>query len=183
MVVTSSAKSRVRAGTVLVGIAFVLAACGSSGSKAASGGSSSAVTSAGASQAPASSKAPKVAKVGSGGSFCDKARDEDAAEAKDAEALTTGDPKQLEQFEENALSKLAGFVASAPSQIKGAVATLAAGDQKFFDALKAANFDFTKVSQEEISTFETPAFTQASDQITSYLASTCGISPSAEATP
>jgi hypothetical protein len=180
MAVTSDAKSRVRAGTALVGIAFLVAACGSSsGSKAASG-AASAIKSAGASQAPASSGAPKVAKAGSGGSFCDKARAEEADSAKDAAAFTTGTPQQLEQLENKELSELKGFVSSAPSKIKGSVAILATEDQKLFDALKAAGFDFTKVSQETLSDFQTPAFTQATDQITAYLATTCGISPSAE---
>lgn len=183
MAVTSGAKTRVHAGTALVGIAFLVAACGSSGSKSASSGASAAIKSAGASQAPASSKPPKVAKAGSGGSFCDKARSLDAAQSKDAEALTTGDPKQLEKFEENALSALSGIVASAPSEIKGALATLATGDQKFFDSLKAANFNIAKVSPETLSELQTPEFTQATDKITAYLATTCGISPSAAATP
>lgn len=182
MAVNSSAKSRVRAGTALVGIAFLVAACGSSGSKTASPGVSAAAKSAAASQAPSKSPAA-IAKAGSGGSFCDKARSLDAAQAKDAEALTSGNPKQLEQFEEKALSELSGLVASAPSEIQGALATLTTGDQKFFDALKAANFDFTKISPETISAFQTPEFTQATDKITSYLESTCGISPSAQPTP
>jgi hypothetical protein len=187
MAVTSRSKNRVRAGTTLVAIAFLVAACGSSGSKAASPGSSSlSKSSTGASQAPApsaSSKPPKVAKAGSGGSFCDKARSEEAASAKDAAALTTGNPQQLEQLEEKELSELKGFVSSAPSQIKGAVAILAAGDQKLFNALKAANFDFTKLSPATVGAFDTPEFTQATDQITAYLASTCGISPSDVPTP
>jgi hypothetical protein len=186
MAVTSRSKNRVRAGTTLVGIAFFVAACGSSGTKAASPGSSSLSKSSSASQAPApsaSSKPPKVAKAGSGGSFCDKARSEEAASAKDAAALTSGNPQQLEQLEEKELSELKGFVSSAPSQIRGAVAILAAGDQKLFDALKAANFDYTKLSPTTISAFDTPQFTQAADQITAYLASTCGISPSDAPTP
>jgi hypothetical protein len=187
MAVTSRSKNRVRAGTTLVGIAFLVAACGSSGSKAASPGSSSlSKSSTGASQAPApsaSSKAPKVAKAGSGGSFCDKARSEEAASAKDAAALTSGNPQQLKQLEEKDLSELKGFVASAPSKIRGDVATLAAGQQKLFDALNAANFDYTKISPATITAFDTPAFTQAADNITAYLASTCGISPSDAPTP
>lgn len=187
MAVTSRSKHRVRAGTALIGIAFFVAACGSSGSKAASPGSSSlSKSSPSTSQAPApspSSKPPKVAKAGSGGSFCDKARSEEAASAKDAEALTSGNPQQLKQLEEKELSELKGFVSSAPSQIRGAVAILAAGDQKLFSALQAAGFDYSKLDPTTISAFDTPQFTQAADQITAYLASTCGISPSDEPTP
>jgi hypothetical protein len=187
MAITSRSKNRVRAGTTLVGIAFLVAACGSSGSKAASPGSSSLTkSSSSASQAPApsaSSKPPKVAKAGSGGSFCDKARSEEATSAQDAAALTSGNPQQLKQLEEKELSELKGFVSSAPSQIKGAVAILAAGDQKLFDALQAAGFDYAKLDPTTISSFDTPQFTQAADQITAYLASTCGISPSDAPTP
>ena len=182
MAVTSRSKHRVRTGTALLGIAFFVAACGSSGSKAASPGSSSlSKSSSSASQAPApsaSSKPPKVAKAGSGGSFCDKARSEEAARRRTPRRSRPAIPQQLEQFEEK--------VALRPVRPCGVVAFADQGRgrdprhrrSEVLQRPQGRQFRFTKISPDHISALETPEFTQATDKITAYLESTCGISPS-----
>ncbi len=68
---------------------------------------------------------------------------------------------QLKQLEENAHSELSQLAGQAPSQIKGSVTTLVNAEDKFFTALKDANFDVTKVDTSALSSFNTPQFMQA----------------------
>jgi hypothetical protein len=185
----------VQGGAAIVSAALLLAACSSSTSgkavgapagAAKSGASSTAGSAAGsapASSAGSSSKAPKVSgNPGSG--FCNDARAEQAQEAKQADAFSTYTPAELEKFEEQAAKELPVFAAEAPSAIKSDVQTLVAADQKIFDALKAVNWDFSKL---DLTTFsaqvDTPAFTTAADNVTSYLEKVCGISEGDSATP
>ena len=57
----------------------------------------------------------------------------------------TDGPDAFKQLEENAHAELSKLVEAAPSQIKGPVTTLVNAENQFFDALKAADFDVTKV--------------------------------------
>jgi hypothetical protein len=175
-------------------VAFVLAgvmltACGSSssgtlgaalggGSSAASGaasGASGAASGAGSAASPAASSA--AIKGDSNSKFCTIAVAEQEQEDKTASAITGDSPQDLQKFEEQAIAALPAFVAAAPSAIKGAVQTLAAADQKFFTALKAAGFDYTKLDPTIVSTFEDPQFTAAATTVTDYLTQVCGIDP------
>jgi hypothetical protein len=168
----------------------LLGGCGSSASKAASGSSSSApvatTTSAGtsgsgSSPSPTSASTSSSSKVdigALGSSFCDTARKEQAQADKNAQALTADDPATLKKFEEQALAVLPAFAAQAPAEIKSSVDVLVAADQSFFKALQAAGFDFTKLSPTTITQFETPAFTAATEKVTDYLKTKCGISES-----
>lgn len=180
----SGATRRALMGTALTAT-LLLTACGSSsGSKSAATQPSTAAASsasAGASSAPAAStpatSAAKAPTGDSGSSFCQKARDESAAEAKDTAALTSNDPTSLKKFEEAAIKQLPAFVSSAPSQIKSAVQTLAAGDESIFNALEKANFDFTKLPANITTQFTSPTFEAATTKVADYLQSVCGIQP------
>jgi hypothetical protein len=185
---------RVRIGVALLAGGFLLAACGSSGSSAPGPvGSSAAVAQTSAASASAaaaaatpssaapSSAAASIAAVAGAGShlpFCQFAKVEKSQEANELKNFTSDSPAQLEKFETQALGALSTFTASAPAQIKGAVQTVITADQKLFGALKAANFDYAKVSPTVLSSFDTPALTEASTQIAAYLRTTCGITSS-----
>jgi hypothetical protein len=175
---------RVRIGLALAATGALLAACGSS-SKAASSGTTGTTPSTAASTAPsaaASSKdsgsSGKVSTDLGGGSFCDKARKAETDTASAATKLTDG-PDAFKQLEENAQAELSKLVVEAPSQIKGPVTTLVNAEDQFFNALKAADFDVTKVSTTATSSFDSPQVTQAIQQIDTYLVTKCGINPSA----
>jgi hypothetical protein len=155
----------------------LLAACGSSSKSASTS------TGTGASTAPAASTSTKGSSGSGninlgGGSFCDKARKAETDTASAATKLTDG-PDAFKQLEENAQAELSKLASEAPSQIKGAVTTLVNAEDQFFDALKAANFDVTKISTTAVSSFDSPQVMQATQQIDSYLVTACGINPSA----
>ena len=161
-----------RNGLAVTSVAVLLAACGSSGSKSASSQPSTAAKSSGSASVKSGSGGS------SGGSFCQKARQAEADQAANAQALTSNNPAQLQKFEEQSLAQLDGFVSSAPGQIKGAVATIAAADRKLFAQLKAVNFDVTKIGS-SLGDITGPTFTNAAEQVTTYLAKVCGINPTA----
>jgi hypothetical protein len=168
---------RVRVGVALAAAGALLAACGSS-SKGASTGTSTG-TSASTAPSTAASKASGSGSVNlGGGSFCDKARKAETDAASAAGKLTDG-PDAFKQLEENAQAELSQLVKEAPSQIKAPVTTLVNAEDQFFNALKTANFDVTKVDTTALSSFQSPQVMQAIDQIDSYLKGTCGINPSA----
>jgi hypothetical protein len=170
----------------------LLAACGSSATKAASGSSSSAkaattsqsTSASGSSTSPAGgspstpSSSAKVDIGALGSSFCDTARKQETQASQDAQALTSDDPATLKKFEEQAIAELPAFEAQAPAEIKSAVATLVAADRTLFSQLDAAGWDFTKLSPTAVSALESPDFTAATEKITSYLTTKCGITES-----
>jgi hypothetical protein len=183
----------VTVGTVSALTAVLLAACGSSSASKAAGGSSlaskaAAGTTANTALSSSPTSSPPVAGTSSssakvdigalGSSFCDTARKEQAQADQNVQALTAGDPATLKKFEEQALAELPAFAAQAPAEIKSSVDVLVAADQSFFKALQAAGFDFTKLSPTTVSQFETPAFTAATEKVTDYLETKCGITES-----
>ena len=168
---------RVRIGLALAAAGALLAACGSS-SKSASTGTTKSTSASTTPSASASTKSGSVSTNLGGGSFCDKARKAESDASSAASKVTDG-PDAFKQLEENAQAELSKLVDAAPSQIKGPVTTLVNAENQFFNALKAANFDVTKVSTSVTSSFNSPQVMQAIDQIDSYLVSKCGINPTA----
>jgi hypothetical protein len=175
---SSSTSLRVRTILALAAAGTVLAACGSS-SKGASTGAPAGTVSTAPSTSSSSSKSS--GSTGStnlgGGSFCDKARKAQTDVASAATKLTQT-PDQLKAFEENAQAELSKLADEAQSEIKGAVSTIADTENKLLDTLKAANFDFKKIDTSSLSSFDTPQFTQAVQQVDTYLVTKCGLSPS-----
>jgi hypothetical protein len=161
----------------------VLAGCGGS-SKSASGAGTAAAnksaTSAASSAAAPSSSASKVS-GNSNSSFCVEAAAEQAQEDKNADAFTGDSPADLQKFEEQGQAELKLFVAKAPSQIKGAVQTIAATNDKLAAALKAANYDVTKLDSSFTQTIDTPEFEAAVTAVDNYLEQVCGIHPTDDA--
>jgi hypothetical protein len=157
----TSGTRRLQRGVSLFLVGALLTACGGGAIKATS-------APAGGSKAAGNSSS----------SFCQEAISEQAKESQDVQAFTTDDPAQLRQFEEAAQAELPIFAAKAPAQIKSAVQTLVAADELIYNDLKSVNFDFSQLGPDVASTFESPQFTQATETVTQYLASVCGISES-----
>jgi hypothetical protein len=171
-------------GVALLTAGLLLAACSSSGGSAtASGGTTSPAagsttvsTPAASTSAASTSAAASSVNLGSGGgSFCDLARSEKAAESTEAGAFATDKPAQLEKLEEADLAKLPIYLAHAPSSIKPALTVVVKATEKIFDELKAVNFDYTKLGAADLSSFESPAFDAANKKITAYLSTVCKI--------
>jgi uncharacterized protein HemX len=179
---TTTSVRRVRVAAALGAAGFLLAACGSSSSSSTPPASAAASTSPAAQTSAAATSAavstPAI-NAGSGGSFCQYARAQKAQQATEIQAFTTDTPQQLAQLESKALSELTVLTASAPSQIKSAVQTVVGEDQALFEALKKANYDFTKIPPSATASLNTPAFAKANQTIANYLKTSCGISTSA----
>ena len=109
-----------------------------------------------------------------GGSFCSVAKKVQAEQASSA-AAATDKPDSLKALLIQANQELGEFVTIAPSAIKADVQTLATAEKTFFTAIAAANYDVTKVSPSALTDLDTPAVTTATDHITAYLTSQCGI--------
>jgi hypothetical protein len=194
---TPSAR-RLALGAGLLATATLLAACSSSSSGTPTAlinsGSSSSSGPAGAASSPvaaastkaASSKAPstKAASTkssgggGSGslgsGSFCDIAKNQEAAQQKEISAFSDT-PASLKTIEEQDAKLLPEFLAIAPAAIKPDVQEIVTVDEQLLAALQKANFDVSKIPPSALSGFQTPALTKASNDIATYLDKTCGI--------
>jgi hypothetical protein len=186
---TIATPRRVAVGLSAVGLAAALALTGCSSSQvkttgantpaagpssSAAAGAASTPTTAGASSTAASTSSGGGAVSLGGGSFCSVAKKVQAEQASSA-AAATDSPDSLKALLIQANQELQAFVAIAPSAIKGDVQTLATAEKSFFTAIQAANYDVTKVSPSALTDLDTPAVTTATDHITAYLASQCGI--------
>lgn len=181
-----------RGGCAALALGLLLAACSSSsgtvpGTGTGGGSTPAATQSTPAAIGPSSAPGAPATKSqssktnpfsGGGSSFCAQAKAEITKQAKSAEAITGDSPQALEKFEKQAVAELQLFVAKAPSQIRAAAQTIATAENKLFSALKAANWDFTKLSPTLIQSFDTPKFEQAGKTIENYFKDTCGISDS-----
>ena len=61
----------------------------------------------------------------------------------------------------------------APSEIKADVSTVAAAYNKFYDAMKKANYDFSKVNPAELQSINTPEVQAAGQRITAWADAHC----------
>lgn len=164
-------------------LAIAATGCGTGSPSATATTGTKATTAAKAkTQSGSSPTTARAASAGSGtnpgSSFCQAALQEKSQETKEEQAFTTDTPAQLEKFEQEALAALPKFFAAAPSQIKGAAQVIISADQKVFNALKAADFNFTKLGSDSAlaSSFESPTFLNAVKVIDNYLGTVCGIS-------
>jgi hypothetical protein len=161
-------------------IAVGVAACGSSSKGASSDNSSSTTAAAGNSastSAPSSAGASTTTTIkisGSGSSnFCAEARpSQNAFRAKNPTSLTATSLKQLYQ---NLGPELAKVEAIAPSAIKPDFATFIQAFTPYLNALKAANYDFTKINFASLTAMDSAGVKAASAHITAYLTQVCHI--------
>ena len=170
----SSSTSALNAAAAASSAASAISAAAASGAAGASGAD------AGASAATSASASSTVKLTGNSNStFCIEAAAEQAQEDKASSALVGDSPADLQKYEEQAVAELSAFASKAPAQIKSAVQTLVAAYQTFFNALKAANFDYTKLDPSAVASIETPAVQAATDTVTTYLKQVCGIDATA----
>ena len=177
MNVTWRARRRIAAALLA---AVAMAGCGSSGKKATT-------TTAAASAAVTTLTTVKAT---GGGSFCTKVADAiNNGVSKAAQAFQQGrTPDQLKTEFEQTRKAEQDALSGAPSEIKADLQVLISASNKVFDALSAANYDFTKVDPAALSSVNTPAVQTASQHVTAYVKDHCGIdvggtAPTASSTP
>jgi hypothetical protein len=173
-------------GAVLVAVGVVLTACGSSSSGGTAAGGQSISPNVTTSPTVSSSTAVtpttgSTAAANSGGSdssssFCTYAREQQAQASKEAAQFQGDTPQQLAAFTQKALAELEQFTSAAPSAIKSDVQVIVVADQKVFNALKQAGYDYKNVNPDTFASIDSPALTKASKDISTYLSSTCGVS-------
>jgi hypothetical protein len=169
-----NARSRTSAPAVLV-LVIVAALYGcSSSSKSATATGASAATSpaAGAGGATAS-----TVKATGGGAFCAKVASSinNGVSRASALAQSGSGPDALKALYAQTRQEEQDAANSAPSAIKGDLQTIFGVSNSFFDALAAANYDFTKVDPSALAKLNTPALQAATRNVTAYVKEHCGI--------
>ena len=161
--------------TRLLAVSFfvvVVAACGSSGSKgAASANNSSPSTVA----SPSGATTSTVGKVSgnSNSSFCDDARrSENAFKAMNPAQLSMN---TLKSELENVGPELQKAESAAPSEIKPDLQTFINAYTPFLNALKAADYDFTKVNFASFTNLDSAAVKAALAHIEAYFTQVCHV--------
>ena len=156
-------------------LAFAVAAslfgCSSSSkSTATSGSTATTVASAGGVTA-------STVKATGGGSFCTKvANSINNAVSKAATLAQSGSgPAALKALYAQTRQQEQDAADSAPSAIKGDLQTIFGVSNAFYDALAAANYDFTKVDESALAKLNTPAVQTATQNVTTYVKDHCGI--------
>jgi hypothetical protein len=173
---------------VLPAVALVatvaLSGCSSSGgSPKASGGSGTSGSTAPLTSPPASpsttvsTTASALPTGHSGSSFCEDARVEKSQENAEIAALTKDTPAEMAQYVTKELGDFGAFIAAAPASIKGDLQTAYTYTKTFFAELKAANYDYSKLTPSETTSLTNPKFTAANKAIANYLQTACGIVP------
>jgi hypothetical protein len=167
-------------GLLLVAV-IVLTGCGSSLKTASGAGTTATTSTSAAASAAAPSSTSSAVSGNSNSSFCVEAKIEQAQEDKNTDAFTGDSPADLQKFEEQGQAELKVFEAKAPSQIKSAVQTIATTNDTLVTALKAANWDVTKLDPTVTQNIDSPAFEAAVTTVDNYLKQVCGIDPSDDA--
>ncbi len=116
----------------------------------------------------------KVA-AGGGGDFCKSL----TASINDTKSLATqaitGSPGTVKALIDKARQETGSIVAAAPDAIKNDVKTLVNVSTTYYDALAAANYDFRKLDTTKLSALTSGDALQASERVTAYISSHCGI--------
>ena len=88
---------------------------------------------------------------------------------------TTGNPSDLKALVEKAKQQVSGIVSAAPSAIKDDVQTLVNASESYYDALSSANYDLSKVDISKVRVLLSSNVQQASQRVSAYIQSHCGI--------
>ena len=140
-----------------------IAGCGSSSTPK----SQPAATTASGSQSTATTKAPSFSGSGSS-NYCTLAR-----QVESSSKLQAG--TDLKSTFANFDSLAGRFLSVVPSAIKSDAQTLVDAEKHLEQVLKAANYDFTKVNQADLQSFQDPKVTAAAAHIAAYDQQVCGI--------
>ena len=167
----------------------VLAACGSSTTKASTSdktvaattvGAAATTTAAGVSSTTAD---PKFSGSGSG-DLCSYAKEVDVS-AKFDKIFQSSDPAQTKKDLDVAKAAMAEFRKRAPNEIKGDIEKVTTAVLEMIGTMAKYNFDFTALAkaaqtdpalaQTFQSGFASPEFQAASDRVDAYFTNVCGI--------
>jgi hypothetical protein len=146
--------------------------CSSSSKSATATGASTPTSAATAGGATAS-----TVKATGGGTFCTKVANSINNGVSRAAALAQSGsgPTALKALYAQTRQEEQDAANSAPSAIKGDLQTIFGVSNSFFDALAAANYDFTKVDPSALAKLNTPALQAATQNVTTYVKDHCGI--------
>ncbi len=159
-------------GVLALAVVASLYGCSSSSKLSAESGATAATSAANASGATAS-----TVKATGGGTFCTKVANSINNGVSRAAALAQSGsgPAALKALYTQTRQEEQDAANSAPSAIKGDLQTIFGVSNSFFDALAAANYDFTKVDPSALAKLNTPALQAATQNVTTYVKDHCGI--------
>jgi hypothetical protein len=166
-------RSRLIAVSALVAIG--LAACGSS-SKGASGSNNSSTTTAPSSattSAPSGTPTTQKVSGNSNSNFCQEVRNSE--NAFKPISPTSINPDSIKTEFENVGSQLQKAVDAAPNEIKPDFETFIHAYQPYLDALKAANYDFTKINFASLTQLDSASVKAATAHLEAYFTQVCHV--------
>ncbi len=155
------------------------AACGGSGSSKASGSGTTTTTAAGSSSASGSGTTTTQKISGdSNSNFCRYARDVEKSFTPDVGA----DPSSIRSLMEQAGKAMQQAVKIAPAEIKPDFQTFVDAFTPYLQALKDANYDYTKIDPTKLQSITAPDVTAASQHISAYMTQVCHITDTTPST-
>jgi hypothetical protein len=159
--------------TSMGAVAVLLTACGGGAAKVAATGSQPAGQASSAAQgAPPDAASAKPVKATGGGAFC-KA----IAASMNAQSLhpglASGDDAKAQV--EAARAEQHEALSIAPSALKPDLQVLVAASDSMFNALVKVNYDYSKLTADDMVDFSAPKVVTAEQHLTTYLKDTCGI--------
>jgi hypothetical protein len=128
--------------------------------------------------AAAASTATTVKATG-GGTFCQQVAKSINTDA--AAMSSSADLPSLKSQIEGVQALESAALKSAPATIKADLVVLFDASNKFDDALAKAGYDYSKLDPTALTGFSTPAVETATQHVTNYLTTVCGINTSAGA--
>jgi hypothetical protein len=151
--------SRARLAVSVVAVALVLTAC-SSGKKTGS-----------AAPATTAVAGPTPTTRGTNDPFCNSLNAYNDKYSKVNSGLAQ--PDQLRAAMQDASTAIGDADRTAPSEIKADVDTLNQAFQQLLGILQATNYDLSKVTLAQLQQFQTPQFTQAGQNVNTYIRDHC----------
>lgn len=155
----------------LVGLAAVLAACGGGTKTTATG-----------TQPPSTGTSKPVTGSAAGSDYCKLAKTYQAKSDEFTKAFQNVDFSKPESFKA-AFQKLvpqfkqavAAALAVAPGEIKADLRLVSDAFLKYVTVLEKANYDFTKISPDDLKSLTDPKVQSAAQRLTKYGSDKCGI--------
>lgn len=85
------------------------------------------------------------------------------------------DKEGYKQFIEESAEQSKQLLSSAPDELQDSVDVLVEVQEQLASELEKVDYDFTKLPDDAMSSMNTPEFTKANEELTTYVTDTCGI--------
>ena len=172
-------RSGLVASIIAAGSLLGLAACGGSSSNSTAG----ATPAAGGPAVTATSSAPAASASASAGGFCGSITSSLNGLKDLSGKAYTAKPADLKALIAQARANADRIESTAPAAIRGDVRTLYGAVLSYYDAIAAAGYDIRKVDFSKLTALSSSNVLQATERISAYVQSECGVTLGPSAVP